>query len=124
MLKLKIEENELKVPVVGFRLDDGRLYKALIDTGSMVSIIDNSLPVTNTEERKIEISTLNGISEQSVTKSKIKILLGNKEETVTGIQMDLKRLITDIDVDMVIGSESLYEMNAVIDLDKNKLILK
>ena len=94
MLKIKFEENKLNVPVVKFTLGDGSVYKALIDTGSMISLIGKEFPVLQKDKRKIEIVTVNGTKKEKVNASFAEIYFcGETSFLILGIQMDLKNVI-------------------------------
>jgi hypothetical protein len=116
-------ETEIKTTAVkGDVKINGRLIRAIIDTGAAISVITkallNDLQVEIKEPSNSRLVGFDGNKSVSLGKSEIEIELGNWIIPTTVEVVDSNKR------DLIIGTKSLAGMDANIDLKEKKLTLK
>lgn len=100
---------------------DGNSVKMLLDTGSVVTLIDSEkVKELNINMHKLDKSVLTAaggspLATPGVIKSVIK--LGNVEKTMTCIVCE------NLNIDMVLGADALDCFSAIIDLPNESLVV-
>ena len=126
-----------KVPLVTFRLADGEVHHAIVDTGSEISLLSADLK-DRIETREIESSAnLVGVNGKSGYKKLLegkvnpKFVTADEEYELKGLLYDLgsisnhfkDRKENTINISAIIGGDFLKKYNAKIDYEKSVITI-
>lgn len=137
-VKIKFHKNKTNVPIIQFKLENGKSYFGAVDTGSESTVMsarminDNLKLFEMADSNEIAFVGVSGGIPTTIKMASATFIFGEHKCLISGMMADLDKLNegihefcgNDINISAVFGCNTFKQLDAIIDFKEESINLK